>query len=49
MELIKINDKTFEPYVSAEELNLGIANDALRRSSNKIGSVLIESMTVAGE
>ena len=21
MELIKINDKTFEPYVSAEELN----------------------------
>ena len=25
------------------------ANDALRRSSNKIGSVLIESMTVAGE
>ena len=28
---------------------VGIANDALRRSSNKIGSVLISEMTVAGE
>ena len=28
---------------------VGTANDALRRSYNKIGSVLIESMTVAGE
>ena len=28
---------------------LGVANDALRRSSNKIGSILISEMTVAGE
>ncbi|WP_416190955.1 metalloprotease PmbA [Neisseria sp. CCUG12390] len=28
---------------------VGIADDALRRSSNKIGSVLISEMTVAGE
>lgn len=28
---------------------IGIANDSLRRSSNKIGSILISEMTVAGE
>ena len=35
-----------------QDMYLGIVsttNDALRRSSNKIGSVLIENITVAGE
>ncbi|MDO4997429.1 MAG: metalloprotease PmbA [Neisseria sp.] len=27
----------------------GVANDALRRSSHKVGSILLESMTVAGQ
>ena len=42
---ITIADRLQDMYLGI----IGTANDALRRSSNKIGSVLIESMTVAGE